>query len=182
MQERRSTRAAVARKVFAYLESHPEEQLTRSDIATKFGVAHTVVDDTLGPLVARGELERTRNDDDGLIWRYAGPPVQGSPHPFAAGARIAKATRAMKARETMQIDLTSIRIEKDVDYAPPERRGEQWKRLFDQMVDTGDSFAFPLEGKQALSRAASDYRKDNPSFRFSIRIVSKEQCRIWRKE
>lgn len=178
--QRASTRKpSLIQRVCEYLETNPDDELTRSDIATKFGIAPTAVDGELRAAVAAGRLINDRNDDDGLIWRLGGPKTN-SPHPFQAGERAAKSARLTKTRATLAIDLSQIKIEKGIVYQPRVKRSAQWGALFSTM-DIEDSFAMPMQGKQALARAAAEYKKDNPGFRFSIRIMSTEECRIWRK-
>jgi AraC-like DNA-binding protein len=169
----------LIQRVCDYLETNPDDELTRSDIATKFGVAATAVDGELRPAVNAGRLIMARNDDDGLVWRLGGPKAS-APHPFQAGERAAKSARLAKTRATLAIDLSQIKIEKGVVYQAPVKRSEQWNSLFGAM-DIEDSFAMPLQGKHALARAAAQYKTENPGFRFSIRIMSAEECRIWRK-
>lgn len=115
------------------------------------------------------------------MWRLGGPKVN-SPAPFAAGERAAKAARRAKARATLAVDLSAIKIEKGVVYQPPASRASQWNALFEQMEDIEDSFAISLQAKHALAHAAAQYRKKFAGhFRFSIRNVSETHCRIWRK-
>lgn len=170
---------SLIQRVCEYLESNPDDELTRSDIAKKFDIAPTAVDGELRPAVNAGRLLQNRNDDDGLVWRLGGPKAS-TPHPFQAGARAAKAARAAKMRATLAIDLSKITIEKGVIFQPSTRRLDQWTALFRRM-EVEDSFAMPLHGKNALAKAATDYKKDNPGFSFSIRKISDDECRIWRK-
>jgi AraC-like DNA-binding protein len=170
---------SLIQRVCEYLEQNPEEELTRSDIAAKFGIAPTAVDGELRAAVNAGRLVQARNDDDGLVWRLGGPTAN-APHPFADGQRAARSQRVARSRATLAIDLSTIKIEKGVVYRPRVKRTDQWKALFAQM-ELEDSFAMPMQGKQALARAAADYKKHNPGFRYSIRNTSADECRIWRK-
>lgn len=95
---------SLLRLVCDYLQKNPEEELTRSDIATKFNVQSSIVDSELKAAVNAGRLAVERNEDDGLVWRLGGPKVS-SPAPFAAGERAAKSARLAKMRATLAVDL-----------------------------------------------------------------------------
>lgn len=172
---------SLSRQVGDYLAANPEEELTRSDVSKKFGIAPTAVDTELRSALASGRIKQGRDDDDAVVYRYGGATTS-TPAPFAAGERAAKMARQAKLRETRSVDLSSIKIEKGIPYSPPEKRGEQWKALFERMADVDDSFEIPLVAKHALLHAANTYRKTYvPTFRYLVRNVSETHCRIWRK-
>lgn len=167
-------------KVVEFLEKNPEEELTRSDIATKFGVMASTVDGELKPAVASGRLVQSKDEDDALIWRIGGPKVT-SPAPFAAAERAAKAAKRARRRAALAVDLKTIQVEKNVPLHEPERRMDLWNQLFRQMTDINDSFAVPADAHTALCHAAQAYRKEiAPDVRFTIRKINEDETRIWR--
>lgn len=171
---------SIARQVGDYLASNPDEELTRSDIAKKFGVAPTAVEAELRSAIATGRIRQARDEDEAVVYRFGGANTT-APGPFAAGERASKTARMAKLRETRAVDLSKVMIEKGVPYVPPLKRGDQWNSLFEQMVDLEDSFEIPLAAKHALLHAANTYRKTRSStFRYIVRNVSETHCRIWR--
>jgi hypothetical protein len=169
----------LAQLVLGYLEQNPDEELTRSDIAAKFDIAPTLVDTELAQAVMGGRLHRERNEDDGIVWTLGSAKAR-SKTPFGAAEFASKTARRVKMQATLAIDLAAIRIEKGLVYQPPARRSGLWNRLFEQMTEVGDSFAMPIAGRNALAKAAADYKQANTSFKFAIHRVSDTEVRIWR--
>jgi len=169
---------SLAQKVCAYLEANPEEELTRSDIAAKFGCAVAAVDSALAPVVLAGRLARDKNEDDGIVWRFPDP---GRRSAFAASEHASRQQAKARRRAAMAVDLSTIQIRRGVPLFEQPKREEGWNNLFSQMTEPLDSFEIPIQAHAALAHAAAAFRKNHqPSWKFSIRKVSETHCGIWR--
>lgn len=69
------TGSTVAR-VLAFFEQNPGEELTRSDVAVKFGLGITSVSGTLAAAVQAGMLAWQRNSAG--RWVYCAPQAEGA--------------------------------------------------------------------------------------------------------
>lgn len=166
-------------RVATYLQTNPSEVLTRGDIAAKFGVQASMVDTMMGPAVAAGFVKLDHGTADGNVWRRPMRMRTAFPMPFtpslSAAARSVRATR----RAGTRLDLSSIRIEKDVPIPSPLRRTQQWDDLFSKM-ELGDSFAVPGFAHDALAHAKVEYQRRTPGAKFTLRKIDETETRIWR--
>lgn len=172
---------SVAWRVVDFLEANPSEELTRHDVAAKFDIDPVQVDDALKPVVSSGHIVRELNADSVSVWRLNFTRT-GVPKPFALSVGEAKKAVRAERRPPISIDFASLVIEEGIPLVVnhPQKRG-QWDALFGRMRP-GDSFQLTLEARDALSHAQYNYRKQNPSARFTIRKTGPEHCRIWRLE
>jgi hypothetical protein len=159
---------ALSTKAIRYLQDNPHEELTRRDIAAKFGVPTVEVDDLMEPAI-HSRLVVREIGDDGPVFK------------LKQRADVFPIRPRKRPRSPVKIDYATITIEAGVPIPEPRQRTNQWAPLFGRM-SIGDSFQLPREAFDALSHAQYAYRKANPGVRFVVRKLNEEQVRIWRTE
>ncbi|TAK87083.1 MAG: hypothetical protein EPO09_19005 [Aquabacterium sp.] len=175
----RAPRDSTVWRVIDFLEANPTEELTRRDVATKFGIDVVQVDDVLRPAVAANKIKRELNADSELVWllNYS---KRGIPKPFAKPLAAAKRAKSANRKSPVFIDFSALVIESGIEVVERvQPRAGLWAGLLDRM-GPGDSVCLALEAKDAAAHAQYAYRKANPTARFIVRKVGDEHCRIWR--
>lgn len=139
---------SIAHRVITFLVLNPDEELTRTDIGTKFDTQPSNVDTQLGIAVARGILNRTRNSDMELVWSLGENTdfilQSGGDDEQSAPADIVKRSAApVVAKPAVpEIDLDNTPVRKGMRLlSPEERRRLEFSDWFDKF-DVGDSAEF----------------------------------------
>lgn len=192
---------SLADRVCAYFRRHSDEELSADDIALKFDSHANSVATSLAPSIGARYLERVRNAASGRGYVYrAGTAIARSGQPgsapvaAAADSAPSAALPAFPANPTPQrkkrpplpvLDLETVAVEADVPL-PPARSGPRrtdWSVLFARLSKPGlCSSPLPIEVKHSLKNAAEKFAKANPSFKFTLRVISETHLRIWRIE
>jgi len=136
-------------RVLAFLEANPEEELTRKDIAVKFGLEASASIDTLLQLaVVRDCLVRTRNSDGELVWSLGA--IKAHRQAVAATATGTDGKDPLPVRQIVTslrpqpvvVDPTAIKVRKGVKLqTAAEKQAEAFAKLFDSFA-VGDSAEF----------------------------------------
>lgn len=183
-------------QVTEFLVRNPDEELTIHDIAAKFGCPHLSVHTKLAQAVERGLLRRAPNSD--LEQAYTKGPqaaasmLQATPSatrpaaqhtedaaalavsPFAT---VGSQRQALRRRKCFVLDVNRIHIEQGVPLPGRAAAPELWRSVFERM-QPGDSFALPALARNAVSRAATAYKRAT-GVALAIRQTG-EGLRVWR--
>lgn len=114
--------------------------------------------------------------------------ARGAPAVVTAAARsvfdvardVAKAKRATK-KPPPELDIDAIKVEKGI--AIPDARAGKRGGRYDSLLlrlAVGMSAALPVAHKASLCSAASGWAKRHAGTKFTVRIVSETDVRIWR--
>lgn len=192
---------SVTWKVIQYLTTNPTEHLSAEVISAKFDCTRTNVHTLLAQAVQAELLKRTDDGEDGeLVYRIG----DGHPSITASAARAPSLAAAMAAivdgkgqapekplpaaptgekvrAKPFQIDLATVAIEKGVPLAPAKTKVPvEWPLLLNKL-EVGDSFALPVEGRNAINTAMTAYRKATGKT-LVCRTVDGGGLRVWRTE
>lgn len=152
----------LAHRVCAYFKRLPDEELSVSDISTKWSTDSKNVGVKLERCVEAGLLAK-----DGRVYS-AGPDI-GS---FDISVRPAfpASDRSRKPAARFSIDLNKVKIIKDVPMAEVVKpKNIDWPAKFDEL-EVGHWFALPAEGRSSVSKAAQLY-KSSTGKAISIRAM-----------
>lgn len=123
---------SIPHKVLQFLSDNPDEELTRSDVATKFDTSPAGVDSLLKLAKARGSVTVSRNSDAQLVWRL------GDVQSF----RLVD-SQANQLEDNNAVDQASAPV---VAGMP-----------FDSEIKPGDEFSFLPEYEARRKRAVKSY-------------------------
>jgi len=165
---------SIAERICAFFRENPDEELTRRDIADKFGCASSGVDGILFGAISHGVIATRNNEELVRVW--------------CAGTAKAEAPPADKAKRTYSprvplplIDLSKVAVRAHVPMPVAQRgKGEtRYDELFDKLEEVGASVLLPKLYAPAVSKALQTYAK-RTSRQFKVRTVDAQQCGIWR--
>ena len=179
-----STRGdSVAARVIDFLHANPDETLSSTEVAAKFGCGRNNVHTLLAPSIGAGMLVRDRDEDGEYIYRATGnkPTLAAVPakaetpnaRPMSSPWGVPKSRRAHFWADTSTIEIISGKE------MPPLGIGRKvdWAGLFKRM-QVGQCFKAPPGSQSSLSAATAEYRKQTGHV-FSRREVDGE-CFVWR--
>jgi hypothetical protein len=171
---------SLAWRLMAYLQANPGEELTRGDVAAKFDVDVAAVDGLLAPAEKADALCRHLSNENGVVWRLGAK----APFPRAVVPSLIAARRALRKRQAVVIDFSSLVIEPGVTMPQPSfgrGRKSEWKAFLSQLA-VGDMVRFERRVRDAVAHAQSAYRKTAPGVLFAIRILDDTHVGLWRVE
>lgn len=160
----------VAYRVIDFLQRNEGEELSRSDIATKFECASAGVDTVLAEAMRLGLIDRRRGDD-GVVWRLGQTRITLVQD--AATEIVEKAKRSIDERSqfvatAVACDPTAIPVRKGVSLlSPEERRRAEFTAWFDQF-DVGDSADFDV---QHLPTIRAESKRHAKAFGWKFKIA-----------
>jgi hypothetical protein len=185
---------SFADRVVEFFTTHPEEELTPTEIGIKFDKPPKNVHSLLRTPVEYGVLVRTESDDGELVYRLGkgSPAIKPNPsaHPVLpkTGAALLQATLAQgskkhqvpRRRLPSNFDIDALQIEAGVPIPAQgnAKASVDWHRLFKRMK-AGESVVLPRSAHGSLSKAKTDSKKTGGP-ELSIRLIDAEKLRLWR--
>ncbi|WP_295986427.1 hypothetical protein [uncultured Variovorax sp.] len=189
---------SLPHRVINFMVMNPDEELTRSDIATKFDAPHSTIDSLLALPVARGVLKRGRNSDMELVWSLGDNPGvvldQAKPEEGAGSlpARCYPSTRTRESESYIDrslpvakaspfpsaapviLDLTGIKVRKGVRLmTKEEKRRAEFAEWFAQF-EVGDSAEFDeIHLSTMKTECTRHMRETKTKFRFAATGVGR---------
>jgi hypothetical protein len=172
-------------QVIEFFRANPEEELTRSDIAQKFGTEPKSVDGALAGAMAAQVIVKRNSADLGLVIFVAGPNInKQAAAPYAEGK--AKPTSKTDHRTRLpRVDLGKVAVRYGVPLPPinDSRKGSnRYGDLLAQLDQDGASVVLPIMYRAAVQKACAKYLKDNQitAFKFLVRTIDVGTCGVWR--
>lgn len=192
---------SLGAQVCAFFRSNREESLSVADIVCKFDAERGQVVPLLAGCVTQSLLARVKV---GVAYSFsAGPALPTEPVPAHSPAYEWPAvTRAMltgatplvspqaptqKPRPKLRghlpvLDVSKLKIDTDIE--PLARMSvvgnTRYDPIFNRLTAAGQSTEIPLLYYGSIYKAATKYRKRNPTVQLSIRKMSATACRVFR--
>lgn len=165
---------SLAARLIAYFKANPGEELSRHDVATKFGVAPASIDNSVLSAVQHGFLASGTNDESVRVWR-AGKAI-------AKAVLVSEDAPPQRRRRSVQTKAlpapAEIRVEANVPIPDKPPRGDTYTKLFEGMKPN-DSFSVPADvGKRMYEHARRWGVKVGR--KFTLRHLDDKEARIWR--
>lgn len=145
-----------------------DAQLDRNDVAELFRVAPARVHTDLAAAVIAGALKRGVNPDGEAVYSMG-------------RAKVDLGLTKRRRSEPIQIDVTKIKVERDVPLPRQPGTSTRWHTLLGRMLP-GDSFALPMPTRSSLQKAVGEFKTANPGTRFTVRRMEDGTVRCWRLE
>lgn len=170
---------SLAEKVMEFFRRNPTEELTRRDMADKFGCAQTSIDNCLVTAVTHGYIATTNNDEMVRVW-VAGPALKGT-HDVPVFARQKAPVKPSTPTVTLPpFDPAGISIERGI--AKPLRFGKllRYTELIERM-QPGDSVKLPAtHAKRVCDWARKRAERIAEAQCWSMRRLDADNARVWR--
>lgn len=166
---------SIAEQICTFFRDNADEELTRRDIADKFGCQPSGVDGILSGAIAAGLVATCNNEEMVRVWR-------AGTHPASQIESAVKAKRTgIKRTPLPPLDISQITVRTDTPMPQLQRaKGEtRYDAIFEKLVAVGASVLLPRCYAPAVSKALQSYQK-RTSRQFKVRAVDAEQCGIWR--
>jgi len=180
---------SLAERVQAFFRAHPEEELSRGDVALKFDVMADQVAKLLKPLLNDGLIklgpneEGTRVYSAGLALRQIAPAAA----PSIAHALTSKpAPRTFNQVPLQELNFDALQVEHDVPLNGGARcKGfTKWATLFAKLQRPGASVEIPASWKTAVAAYATklnqQHTKAGEPHRYAVRAMPNGKARVWR--
>jgi hypothetical protein len=180
---------SLAERVQAFFRAHPEEELSRGDVALKFDVMADQVAKLLKPLVNDGIInlgpneEGTRTYSAGLALRQSTPAAA----PTITQALTGKpAPRSFNQVPLDELNFDNLKVENNVPLmGGKHHKGfTKWGPLFEKLEEPGQSVEIPANWKTAVAAYATKLNQQNakaekPDF-YAVRAMPNGKARVWR--
>lgn len=173
---------SVAWRVIEFFTTNPEEELTLSDLETKFEKSASQFYSLLGASVEAGVLKRSTNSDEELVYSLGDGHASVAPNkarnPSLRSDALLAGAVVKKRKAALAIDLNAVPLRSDVPL--PSAKGKQldWPKLFKRM-EVGQSCELPKAVRAALHKACTKAKADGLG-EFALRSGSDETVALWR--
>lgn len=181
---------SLADRVQAFFARHPDEELSRGDVALKFDVAAEDVERLLKPLVADHQILYGPNEARRRVYT-AGAALRLKPTVESPAKPAAKPRKTGGHLEQVIVspdEIAALQVDHGVPIAPATSRrlgASKWAPLVAKLKQVGDSVASPTAWRGPVaayvSKLNSDARKAGQATHYVVRAISADTARIWRK-
>ncbi len=178
-------------RVIEFFEQNPEEELSRVDVASKFGLAPSAVALGLDAAVKGGALAYEHNDDLTLVYRL--PTQKGADKALAvpattwpAEARPPAKRAAPQSPRPSEEQLSQLVVEtgKPLPGRGLPRGFEKWAPLVGLLQEPDTSVALPAEWVSGLRRYLTTrnkrHKEANEPNRYTLGLDTEGKNRLWR--
>jgi hypothetical protein len=180
---------SLAERVQAFFRQHPEEELSRGDVALKFDVMADQVARLLKPLVDDQLVKLGPNEHNTRVYT-AGPALRQ-----AHAEKVSTITQALTGkpapRTFNQVPLQELNFDAlQVDHDVPLMGGAhmkgftKWAPLFAKLQRPGASVEIPASWKTAVAAYATklnqQHTKAGEPDRYAVRAMPNGKARVWR--
>lgn len=188
-------KGTLPQRVCEYFHQVPKEELTATEIASKFVVSLAAVEPSLAAAVKNGALQEFKDGDGKQSYRAGGNlkdiPREGhsadaskSVSPFNVWLKQ-KGESSAEGRPTRAPlpDPTTIQIESGIELPPappPKPKKLSFTSVFEKMKP-GDSFSIEADAATRVIQVAGRYaKKQGAPMKFTLRQYEDGKARIWR--
>ena len=180
---------SLAERVQAFFRQHPEEELSRGDVALKFDVMADQVAKLLKPLLNDGLIKLGPNEEGSRVYSAGLALRQSAP---AAAPSMAQALTGKPAPRTFsQVPLQELNFDNlQVDHDVPLVGGKhtkgftKWAPLFAKLARPGASVEIPATWKTAVAAYATklnqQHTKAGEPTHYAVRAMANGKARVWR--
>lgn len=174
---------SLADRVIAWFRINPEEELMRSDIASKFDCQSNTIEASLATAMSNKLIAKGKCTETGATIFKAGPNISQAAASLPAAEQRKPSKRGGARQRLPLLDLSAIQVRHDVP--PPaaiafQRTAGQYAQLLAKLDKPNASTELPIAYRGAITKAAAKYCKDNPSVKLVVRTLNENTIGIWR--
>jgi len=174
---------SLADRVVAWFRINPEEELLRSDIASKFNCHSNTVEASLATAMANKLINKTRCPETGATIFKVGPNIDQAAPSLPAMNPAKQGKRGGPRKRLPLLDLETIKVRHDVpppDPAAFQRTAGLYSQLLNKLDKPNASTELPIAYRGAITKAAAKYCKENPSVKLVVRTINENTIGVWR--